>query len=62
MRTKKFNKKLNLKKQTISDLNNREMNKLKGGANVSFYPDKPCNTATYICTTCRTNITCDTCS
>lgn len=43
MKTKKFSKKLKLKKQTISNLRNGEMNKLIGGADYTLWPQY-CNT------------------
>jgi len=36
MRTKKFNKKLNLNKKTIADLDPKKMNGIKGGAPSAF--------------------------
>lgn len=41
MKTKKFNKKLELNKQTVADLRNDEMKNAKGGA---FTDDFTCNT------------------
>ncbi len=39
MKKKTFNKKLNLKKETISNLNKDELSKIKGGHPVTEYCD-----------------------
>jgi natural product precursor len=59
MKTKKFNKKLALNKQTISNINNDEMNVLRGGDSIdTLCPVKTCpptRTCQTWCTICITN-------
>ena len=45
MKTKEFNKKLSLKKQTVSNLENAEMSLVKGGA----YTRISCQTIGLVC-------------
>jgi hypothetical protein len=53
MKTKKFSKKLDLNKNTISNLNSLEQSKVKGGYISASCPDYPFNCATneHNCTT-----------
>jgi hypothetical protein len=48
MKNKKISKKLNLNKQTISNLHHRDMSRLKAGAHHTVYP--ACNTDETVCT------------
>ncbi len=59
MRTKKFGKKLALKKTTVADLSNLEMRDVRGGGDTHRYcPDTeyPC----YTCDDCSMNPSCQT--
>ena len=48
MKDKKISKKLNLKKQTISNLHHHVMSRVKAGAHHTVYP--ACNTDVTVCT------------
>ena len=60
MRTKTFNKKLVINKQTITNLDNMELSGIKGGLR-TFIPDGPpsCISATNFIA-CYTNLSCGT--
>lgn len=61
MKTKKFEKKLGLKKKTIANLNNQEMVTANGGVEETNY--RTCIQPTASCDTCliETCVTCETC-
>ena len=55
MKTKKFNKRLTLNKKTVSDLNDKEMKDLHGGAGTfgsCAYTCSPCDTRFQTCLPC----------
>jgi hypothetical protein len=59
MKPKKFHKKLNLKKQTIADLNPKEMIRLNGGIDATDNTLPLCCAVTSNCTACcPTDCTC----
>jgi natural product precursor len=50
MKTKKFNKKLVLKSQTIANLNQEQMKQLPGGARITWFCPVTQNDLTSCCT------------
>ena len=69
MKTKKFAKKLTLNKNTIANLSNGQLVKIKGGVADTEHLCVPSFTLTncdecpsYTCETCSTCVTCNACS
>lgn len=64
MKKIKIEKRLSLSKETIANLNNNQLNSVKGGGTADCAPNTaPCTTETYPntnCTCAGTRVNCDT--